>query len=166
MRRPPTSPPTRLYNLMHRPPSPATQPRRSSGTASVSPARALPTCPQRPGRSRSLDILVDSTPNEANDNAGDEEQKLVSECEQYLSAQELTAKPAEQKTDGLQGKEMFNVLQTSHPELDYESRSIDDCSDVKQGSQLSLPLSNTGDNRRKKNFMDRCVNKVRSFIKK
>ncbi|KAK7791865.1 hypothetical protein R5R35_000912 [Gryllus longicercus] len=150
---------------MHRPPSPATQPRRSSGTASVSPARALPTCPQRPGRSRSLDILVDSTANEPNDKARDEQQ-LVSECEQYLSAQELTAKPTEQKTDGLQEEEKFNALQTSHPDLDYESRSIGDCSDVKQGSQLSLPLSNTGDNRRKKNFMDRCVNKVRSFIKK
>lgn len=112
-----------------------------------------------------MDILVDSKPNHGQDKIKDEEQ-LVSECEQYLSAQELAEKATQLKTDKLQ-REEGEAMTHSNLHLDCESRDSD-CN-LKQGSQLSLPLSSGsdyGDARRKRNFMDRCVNKVRSFIKK
>lgn len=88
------------------------------------------------------------------------EQQLLSECEQYLSAQELGGSAADQDSDTL------NKTQSCHANLDSESTSTDLSSEVKQGSQLSLPLNNTGEPKRKRNFMDRCVNKVRSLIRK
>lgn len=42
-------------------------------------------------------------------------------------------------------------------------QALSDCSESQPGSMMSLPSQ---DGKRKKNFMDRCYNKVRSFIKK
>ncbi|XP_067010888.1 uncharacterized protein [Anabrus simplex] len=167
-RRPPTSPQGRFQSsLAHRPPSPAARPRRSSGTPS---ALARRNSQQLPGRSRSLDILLDSSAPSAAPAATEEapcskesEEQLLNECEQYLSAQELGTDQPDSGSDT-----QLNKTQSCHANLDTESViSSDSNSEAKQnGSQLSLPLPNAGEHKRKRNFMDRCVNKVRSLIRK
>jgi hypothetical protein len=81
-----------------------------------------------------------------------EETQLLRECEQYLSAQELDS-DMEQR-----GSEAQDAVSTSSS---GEVRA-----EIGKGSHLSLPLPSTGEPKRKRNFMDRCVNKVRSLIRK
>lgn len=139
-RRPPTSPQSRLRRPAN--PSPAVRTRRSSGTPLAT-------------RSRSLDGLLDEpTPSEPRP-----EQQLLRECEQYLSAQELNSVTE-------QGDMPVNKATNMDSDNVSTSSSGDARVGVSQGSLLSLPLPTSGEPKRKRNFMDKCVNKVRSLIKK
>lgn len=160
-RRPPTSPQSRLRSLARCPanPSPAARTRRSSGVPPPHlPAQQLST------RSRSLDGLLDeSTPEPPSPTR--KEQQLLKECEQYLSAQELDS-ASEQR-----GRDVpVNGAQSCHTNLDSDTVSTSSSGEtragISQGSLLSLPLPSAGEPKRKRNFMDRCVNKVRSLMRK
>jgi hypothetical protein len=161
-RRPPTSPQSRLRSLARCPvnPSPAARTRRSSG---VPPAQHLP-AQQLSMRSRSLDGLLDeSTPEPASPTR--KEQQLLRECEQYLSVQELDAASEQRGSDV-----PVNEVQSCHTNLDSDTVSTSSSggarAGISQGSLLSLPLPSAGEPKRKRNFMDRCVNKVRSLMRK
>jgi len=161
-RRPPTSPQSRLRSLVRYPvnPSPAVRTRRSSGAP---PAQHLANR-QLSTRSRSLDGLLDES-NPEPPCQTQTEQQLLRECEQYLSAQELDSS-AEQRDSDVLVKE----AQGCHTNLDSDTVSTSSSggprAGISQGSLLSLPLHSAGEPKRKRNFMDRCVNKVRSLIRK
>lgn len=161
-RRPPTSPQSRLRSLTRCPvnPSPAARTRRSSG---VPPTQHLP-ARQLSMRSRSLDGLLDETLPEPS-NQTRNEQQLLRECEQYLSAQELDS-TSEQRGSVTS----VNEAQTCHTNMDSDTVSTSSSGGarvgISQGSLLSLPLPSAGEPKRKRNFMDRCVNKVRSLMRK
>jgi hypothetical protein len=115
-------------------------------------------------RSRSLDGLLDETLPEPS-NQTRNEQQLLRECEQYLSAQELDS-TSEQRGSVTS----VNEAQTCHTNMDSDTVSTSSSGGarvgISQGSLLSLPLPSAGEPKRKRNFMDRCVNKVRSLMRK
>jgi hypothetical protein len=158
--RPPTSPQNRLRSLARYPvnPSPAVRTRRSSGAP---PAEHLANR-HLSARSRSLDGLLDESKPEPPCQTETEKQ-LLRECEQYLSAQELDS-TAEQRDVPVK------EAQSCHANLDSDTVSTSSSggarAGISQGSLLSLPLPSAGEPKRKRNFMDRCVNKVRSLIRK
>jgi hypothetical protein len=152
-RLPPTSPQSRLRSPAHYPVNlgSAAHNRRCFGVppSQRSPARQLST------RSRSLDGLLDDPTPEAPCQA--EETQLLRECEQYLSAQELDSETGPRDSDVPVNEAQDAVSTGSSGEVRAE---------ISKGSHLSLPLPSTGEPKRKRNFMDRCVNKVRSLIRK
>ena len=161
-RRPPTSPQSRLRSLAQYPAnhSPAARNRRCSG---VPPSQHLP-ARQLSTRSRSLDgLLDDPTPEPPCHN--EKEKQLRRECEQYLSAQELDSNTEQRESDVPD-----NEAQTCPTNLDLDTVSTSSSDEaragISKGSHLSLPLPSTGEPKRKRNFMDRCVNKVRSLMRK
>lgn len=90
---------------------------------------------------------------------------MLRECEQYLSAQELDS-----NTEQREGDVPDNEAQTCPTNLDLDTVSTSSSDEartrISKGSHLSLPLPSTGEPKRKRNFMDRCVNKVRSLMRK
>jgi hypothetical protein len=157
-RRPPTSPQSRLRSLAQYPanPSPAARNRRCSG---VPPSQHL-SARQLSTRSRSLDgLLDDSTPEPPCQT--ETEKQLLRECEQYLSAQELDSNTEQTGSDV-----PVNEAQNMDSDTVSTSSSGGERAGINKGSRLSLPLPSTGEPKRKRNFMDRCVNKVRSLIRK
>lgn len=160
-RRPPTSPQVRHHLLARHPMHPSPAFRRSSAAP---PIRKTPTR-QLSMRSRSLDgLLDDKKPSTPPCEAGTEQQ-LLRECEQYLSAQVLDSDKEEKQDVAL-----VNKTQSCDVNLDSDTASTISSSEpragISQGSLLSLPLPSSGEPKRKRNFMDRCVNKVRSLMRK
>jgi hypothetical protein len=116
-------------------------------------------------RSRSLDGLLDDSPPSQPPCQTQTEQQLLRECEQYLSSQELDSHTEQRESDV-----PFNEAQSCHTNLDTDTVSTSSSggarAGINQGSLLSLPLPSAGEPKRKRNFMDRCVNKVRSLMRK
>ena len=160
-RRPPTSPQVRNHLLARHPMHPSPAVRRGSAAP---PIRKSPTR-QLSMRSRSLDGLLDDKTPSSEDGT---EQQLLRECEQYLSAQVLDSKKEEKEEK--QESALVNKTQSCDVNLDSDTASTissgEPRSGISQGSLLSLPLPSSGEPKRKRNFMDRCVNKVRSLMRK
>ncbi|CAH1112714.1 unnamed protein product [Psylliodes chrysocephalus] len=122
-------------------------PRRGSNTPVSSLAlNSYPPLP--PNRSRSLDGLLDST-------------------EPIAAVSEATIH------DQVPSKSCDNIDRDSSDSSDKEtdpnslSNKVDNFLDAADSdNDKSSIYSNSSDSKRKRNFMDRCVNKVRSFIKK
>lgn len=90
---------------------------------------------------------------------------MLRECEQYLSAQELDSNMEQGESDV-----PVNEAANCHATVDSDTVSTGSSGEVRaemcKGSHLSLPLPSRGEPKRKRNFMDRCVNKVRSLMRK
>lgn len=140
--------------------------RRGSNTP-ISPM-AINETQSTPNRSRSLDGLLDSestsrksdtsSSSSTSDQSPSESALKTQSCENILNKQDIEIKPNMQTEEKNTRKTNENSLENS---LD-ETRGNDDKRSI---STLSLH-SNSSDSKRKRNFMDRCVNKVRSLIKK
>lgn len=133
------------------PPAHPKQPRRGSNTP-ISPMAAGLT-QATPNRSRSLDGLLDSDQRLSSER----EPETVEMSEDSSGSPSVPAKPTERNKSGnlttVKARSMENNLDEP---LDHST---------KKSSMQSLH-SNSSDSKRKRNFMDRCVNKVRSLIKK
>ncbi|CAG9862543.1 unnamed protein product [Phyllotreta striolata] len=115
--------------------------RRSSNTPVSS--LALNSFPPVPNRSRSLDGLLDTA--EAPAEATNEQ----------IPSSFTTNRRDDIKTDLDEGDKVTD-----------RSKAEDFSSDALENDDKSSVHSNSSESKRKRNFMDRCVNKVRSFIKK
>lgn len=115
-----------------------------------------------PNRSRSLDGLLDSDPCEKIkiEPSPDASQKTQS-CEDILK-QKIDFRNSEKPTEEKNALCIDSLRETKKESILEESFNSED---KKSSSTLSLQ-SNSSDTKRKRNFMDRCVNKVRSLIKK
>lgn len=150
----------RLQQGRRPPVSPIARPRRvppnfaaastSGGPAPCPPARA-------PSRTRSLDLLD----RECSPELGAEE-AVVSACEQYLSAAELRTQPPHPP----QPSSSSSVQPTPCKRASILNRAHS-CDEARERSTSVLSLTSAASEpKRKRNFMDRCVNKVRSLIRK
>ncbi|KAF4526326.1 hypothetical protein B566_EDAN015480 [Ephemera danica] len=128
-----------------------------TATLPCPPARGVPP----PSRTHSLDVLDsrDSSTPEPGQSSSDEA-AVVSACEQYLSAAELSraTSPPPAASD-------VAPRSSIRASLLGRALSCDETSRDHSGSALSL-TSASSEPKRKRNFMDRCVNKVRSLIRK
>ncbi|KAJ8917810.1 hypothetical protein NQ315_010716 [Exocentrus adspersus] len=128
--------------------------RRGSNTPISS--LALISNPPTPNRSRSLDGLLDSEPTGAASKAAIDEQtpsqttKSCDDIDKDFSDEDRT----ETETNNLEDTKCNGV--NDHLDCSVDNSDID----------KSSIHSNSSDSKRKRNFMDRCVNKVRSLIKK
>lgn len=116
-----------------------------------------------PNRSRSLDGLLDS---ETGDKAAAQQgcssyetPPVTQSCENILNNKEITQTDDEKSALNDSKFECNNATNENALE---ESTNSDD----KQSSSTLSLHSNSSESKRKRNFMDRCVNKVRSLIKK
>jgi hypothetical protein len=85
------------------------------------------------------------------------EEAVVSACEQYLSAAELRTQTPQPSTS-LEPTpcKRASILNRAHS-----------CDEARERSTSVLSLTSAASEpKRKRNFMDRCVNKVRSLIRK
>lgn len=117
---------------------------------------ALNSSPPTPNRSRSLDGLLDSEPIIAASKATIDEQtpsQTTKSCDD-IDKEFSDEKEKETDTSNLNKTKVHNV--DDHIDCSVDSSDID----------KSSIHSNSSDSKRKRNFMDRCVNKVRSLIKK
>lgn len=121
-------------------------PRRGSNTP-ISPL-ASHKSPSTPNRSRSLDGLLDSTEAPVTATNAALIERIPSSAAR--SCEELDKEKQKQKAVSEDSAENENVLENSTDSNDADKVSM---------------ISNSSE-KRKRNFMDRCVNKVRSFIKK
>lgn len=133
------------YNQRGLPPQ---YPRRSSNTPISS--LALNSVSATPNRSRSLDGLLDTEP------------KLAAQC---------VTDDATDPSETTKSCDEFekNFEEDDNANLSKKAQSLDnnlDCSLDSSDMDKSSLYSNSSDSKRKRNFMDRCVNKVRSLIKK
>lgn len=165
------------------PPQYPYQPRRGSNTP-LTPLGSQP--PPTPNRSRSLDGLLDSdhglsTPTEKppinikkpSENGSQSCESLLRCNDNNLNEDEDESEVSPEHTNNnstvkrtiIEGTTDCNSSTIDDSTTD--SNSLDDCSEAcdKKSSTLSLH-SNSSESKRKRNFMDRCVNKVRSLIKK
>lgn len=138
----------RLRNVKGRPPaSPQLRPRRVAEIQQQQPAAAARSSVSRapPSRTHSLEDILDR----------EDEAAVVKACEKYLSATELSAAPAPQRTaPPLQRGVSLNAAGSEEAAPQHLPSAHSDSAFC-----LDEP-------KRKRNFMDKCVNKVRSFIKK
>jgi len=133
----------RLRNQKGRPPaSPQLRPRR---VAQIASQQQPPLPPKAPSRTHSLDDILDR------EGVVRDEAAVVSACEKYLSATELSA-PSERRAAPPLQRGLSCDAAAEAPTQNPAGRS---------DSAFSLD-----EPKRKRNFMDKCVNKVRSFIKK
>lgn len=107
-----------------------------------------------PNRSRSLDGLLDTDSRMNFENHDENPSETTLSCENLLQV-EVNEETGEGKTD--------KCVNSKNTKSHSVGDGVDDKSD--KSSNLSLH-SSSSESKRKKNFMDRCVNKVRSFIKK
>lgn len=112
--------------------------RRGSNTP-ISPLAAKPS--QTPNRSRSLDGLLDSEPAAAKNTA------LI----------EQIPSNATQSCD---------ELDTTKSNNDEDEDKVVEQSSANANDMDKVSVKSNSSEKRKRNFMDRCVNKVRSFIRK
>ncbi|KAJ3643615.1 hypothetical protein Zmor_026316 [Zophobas morio] len=117
--------------------------RRGSNTPVASVGLAVK--PPLPNRSRSLDGLLDSEPPSAAPNATITE-KTPSD----------TTKSCDDLDKDKETEDEFKVNSVKSQSMDNNLDNVDKVS-IQSGSS---------DSKRKRNFMDRCVSKVRSLIKK
>lgn len=140
-RRPPASPRSRVRRFV----SPNFAP--NGGPAPCPPART-------PSRTRSLDVLDRESSPEPGPSS--DEAAVVTECEQYLSAAQLSPSASEPSR-----------TPAHHPVRSLLGRALSCDESTRERSTSALSLaSNSSEPKRKRNFMDRCVNKVRSLIRK
>ncbi|KAJ8971856.1 hypothetical protein NQ314_000518 [Rhamnusium bicolor] len=128
---------------------------RRGSTTPIS-SLALNSSPPTPNRSRSLDGLLDSEPIIAASKATTDEQtpsQTTKNCDN-IDKEFSDVNEIETETSNLNKAK-------AHSMEDYLDYSVDN-SDIDKSSIHS----NSSDSKRKRNFMDRCVNKVRSLIKK
>lgn len=134
--------------------------RRGSSNAPIS-SLALCNSPQpiiaSTNRSRSLDGLLDA----------EEAKAAVKECNTNpsKSCDDLDANQLQTETNNNEEESKKTNLQTvkSFSADDRLDCVMDGLSDVCDKTSI---CSNSSESKRKRNFMDRCVNKVRSLIKK
>lgn len=143
-----------------RPPRPFPTIRRSSAaTITPPPRKGLPNT-----RSKSLEILDE--PPELMESLTEKQQKRLSRS--YDSNMDVTG--IESCSSSKPNETDYPIKAHSCDELDEGRRdSTLSISSEKNGSMVSLPSTNSSSvssKQRKKNFMDKCVNKVRLFIKK
>ncbi|XP_018577701.1 uncharacterized protein LOC108916007 [Anoplophora glabripennis] len=129
--------------------------RRGSNTPISS--LALISNPPTPSRSRSLDGLFDSEPTIAASQASTDEPTPSQTAKSCDDIEKEFSDENKLETDTCNLKKSTKA-HSVYNRLDY---SIDN-SDIDKSSIYS----NSSDSKRKRNFMDRCVNKVRSLIKK
>lgn len=134
--------------------------RRGSNTPNTN--KAVNDTQLTPNRSRSLDGLLDSEPNQTviNENTSKDVSPKTQSCEDILNNQNNTE--TDDKSDLFNDK-LDHLLETNATRDNI--LEISSNSDDKGSSTLSLH-SSSSESKRKRNFMDRCVNKVRSLIKK
>lgn len=132
----------------HPPASPQLRPRRVAEIQQQQPpASARPSLPRAPpSRTHSLEDILDR----------EDEAAVVKACEKYLSATELSAAPAPQRA----APPLQRGVSCSAAGSD-EAAAPKHLPSAHSDSAFSLD-----EPKRKRNFMDKCVNKVRSFIKK
>lgn len=146
MSRPPTSPTNKARKF-----SPL-QP-RSRRSSAQSNARASPfvTTVRCSNRSRSLDGLLDESLDDRSDS------RYLNKVEESCSASAIPPLNLEvDKTDSADREPDENLSESRSYEGNLDSDS------VREGSIMSLPA----ENKRKKNFMDKCMSRVKNFIKK
>lgn len=157
------------------PQPPGVSARRGSATPTPgSPYRDRTPLPPVPNRSRSLDGLLDEVPNSATLNKihknsvdGEDDEKLcvTRSCDSIdLDSPAGTHAQPVRLQNGCEDKATPNSVthKTTRSMEDNLDDSGSSCGDPKRSSQVSL----SSDSKRKRNFMDRCVNKVRSLIRK
>lgn len=127
---------------------------RRGSTTPIS-SLALNSTPGTPNRSRSLDGLLDSEPKLAAAEITEEVSNPSETASESCNDSESTTK--EKQTDThtnlskVKAHSVDDILDSSVDNKDIDKHSIN---------------SNSSDSKRKRNFMDRCVNKVRSLIRK
>lgn len=115
---------------------PPQYPIRRGSNTPISPLAASNHTPPTPNRSRSLDGLLDSEPTSAKNTA------LIEQI----------------PSNATQSCDEIDMDKSSEPTTPTEIEQSNDIDKVSVKSNSS--------EKRKRNFMDRCVNKVRSFIRK
>lgn len=124
---------------------PPQYPARRGSNTPISPLASHQT-PPAPNRSRSLDGLLDSEPTVA--------AKSATSIERIPSNASRSCEEMDKE----------NVCQSQTETSDGPQSDTENVNDPNDTDKVSI-ISNSSD-KRKRNFMDRCVNKVRSFIKK
>lgn len=133
---------------------PPQYPYRRGSTTPIS-SLALNSTPGTPNRSRSLDGLLDSEPKIA-------ALEITEEASNPSDAAEESCNDFEATTIDKQTDTHTNLSKVkAHSADDILDGSVDNCELDKHSIN-----SNSSDSKRKRNFMDRCVNKVRSLIRK
>ncbi|KAK9873364.1 hypothetical protein WA026_022173 [Henosepilachna vigintioctopunctata] len=108
--------------------------------------------PVTPNRSRSLDGLLDAEPSKP---SLDTSNKEITPSQTTRSCDDLDKSLSE-----------IVISQDKKPEEEEATTSLDNnskCPTESEDDKISMN-SSTSDSKRKRNFMDRCVNKVRNFI--
>lgn len=118
-----------------------------------------PTRPPKPNRFVSVDTALSSIDDEKEDCEANLE-NVVYPCDNDAELKERLVATGNDKSTLLKAKSCGAGLDSdeSISSNEYKAKSRE------QGSLLSLPTG--AEPKRKKNFMDKCVNKVRSFIRK
>lgn len=119
---------------------------------------------------KSLDELSDDTRPCVTDtdsiSESDRRSKSYENLEEPKELTQSTENLIDNQSSGSQSSELnLGVEKNTSKSCDnvMNEQALSDCSESQPGSIMSLPSQ---DGKRKKNFMDRCYNKVRSFIKK
>lgn len=127
---------------------------RRGSTTPIS-SLALNSSPSTPNRSRSLDGLLDSEPKIAAAEITEEVSNPSDTADEGCDDSDSTTK--DNQTDI--HTNLYKIKAHSVDDI------IDGSIDNKELDKHSIN-SNSSDSKRKRNFMDRCVNKVRSLIRK
>lgn len=121
----------------------------------------LPTRPPKPNRFVSVDTALSSVTSSMEDEKDSQaSSENVDPCDSNTELKERLVVTGSDKSTLLKAKSCGAGLDSdgSISSNEYKSKSRE------QGSLLSLPTG--AEPKRKKNFMDKCVNKVRSFMRK
>lgn len=146
--------------------------RRGSNTPNTN--RTVNDTQLTPNRSRSLDGLLDSTePITQDDNKetlSAEVSSKTQSCEDILNNKdnvETDVVVVDDDDDSVNPRKtnLENSQEINNPNQENCLEESTNSDDKKSTSTLSLH-SNSSESKRKRNFMDRCVNKMRSLIKK
>lgn len=152
------------------PQPPVAAPRRSSITPGSPNKDRQPGLPPIPNRSRSLDGLLDSSESHSTltdpssktvQGATTEQQCISRSCDSVLDPPPSVSPPPPPAASPVM-EQTDRVLTKTRSLEEHLDDSESSSGDPKRSSQISL----SSDTKRKRNFMDRCVNKVRSLIRK